>query len=291
MGDKMENFKLGVRASWITVGINLILGAFKLFAGIVGNSNAMIADSLHTFSDVFTTFLVLVGLKITTKEANNQYLIHKKYESLFEKLLGIILIFMGLYIVYNSIGLLIFGRMSKPSSIALFAALISVIVKELMYWYTIKISRKIKSLSMEADAWHHREDAFSSIGTFIAILSSKLGLVPLDTIAGFVVSIVVIKLGINLYIKSNEVSMDITNTNEILNNLESIIYNTNGVQDIKSLKSRIFNNGIYIDLDIFVDSNISVKEGHDIAKSLQYRIENEIKSIKHCMVHIVPNNK
>lgn len=287
----MENFKLGVRASWITVGINLILGAFKLFAGIVGNSNAMIADSLHTFSDVFTTFLVLVGLEITTKEVNNQYSIHKKYESLFEKLLGIILIFMGLYIVYSSIKLLIFGDMSKPSFIALFAALASIIVKELMYWYTIKISRKIKSLSMEADAWHHREDAFSSIGTFIAILSSRLGLIPLDTIAGLVVSIVVIKLGINLYIKSNEESIDITSTNEILNNLESIIYNTNGVQDIKSLKSRIFNNGIYIDLDIFVDSNISVKEGHDIAKSLQYRIENELRSIKHCMVHIVPNNK
>lgn len=287
----MENFKLGVKVSWITVGINMILGIFKLFAGIAGRSNAMIADSMHTFSDVFTTILVLVGFDISTKEANDQSSIHKKYELLFKKMFGIIMIMMGLFVVYDSLKLLIFEKITRPSTIALVAALISIIVKELMYWYTIKISRKIKSLSMEADAWHHREDAFSSVVTFIAILSSKFGLAPLDAIAGIVVSIIVIRVGADLYNKSKERPIDESITNEIINSLETMIYDSYGVLGIKSLKSRLFNNGIYIDLDIFVDSNISVKEGHDIAKSLQYKIENELSSIKHCMVHIVPNNK
>lgn len=287
----MENFKLGAKVSWVTVGINMILGVFKLFAGVAGRSNAMIADSMHTFSDVFTTILVLVGFDISTKEANDQNSIHKKYELLFKKLFGIIMIMMGLFVVYDSLKLLIFEKITRPNTIALIAALISIIVKELMYWYTIKISRKIKSLSMEADAWHHREDAFSSIVTFIAILSSKSGLAPLDAIASIVVSIIVIRVGSDLYNKSKDRPIDEAITNEIINNLEIIINEFYGVAGIKSLKSRLFNNGIYIDLDIFVDSNISVKEGHDIAKSLQYKIENELSNIKHCMVHIVPNNK
>lgn len=286
----MENFKLGVRASWITVGINFALGTFKLFAGIVGHSYAMIADSLHTLSDVFTTFLVLMILSISAKDAKEEPSIYKKYLSAFEKLLGIILILMGSYLAYTCTKLLIFGGMSKPSLIALIAALISIIVKELMYWYTINISRKIKSLSMEKDAWHHREDAFSSIGTFIAILVSILGLISLDVIAGVAVSVVVIKVGRDLYNNANEKSIEKINVDEIIRNLESLVKETPGVQGIKSLKSRIFNERIYIDLEIFVDPNISVREGHDIAKALQYRIEIEFKSIKHTMVHIVPNN-
>ncbi len=287
----MDNFKLGVRVSWVTVGINIILGIFKLWAGVLGRSNAMIADSMHTFSDIFTTILVLVGFDISTKEARDQDSIHKKYELLFKKLFGIIMIMMGSFVVYDSLKLLIFENITRPSNIALVAAIISIIVKEIMYWYTIKISRKIKSLSMEADAWHHREDAFSSIATFIAILSSKSGLAPLDAIAAIVVSIIVIRVGVDLYNKSKEKPIDESITNEIINNLETMIYDSPGVLGIKSLKSRLFNNGIYIDLDIFVDSTISVKEGHDIAESLQYKIENDLSNIKHCMVRIVPNNK
>lgn len=287
----MDNFKLGVRVSWVTVGINIILGIFKLWAGVLGRSNAMIADSMHTFSDIFTTILVLVGFDISTKEARDQDSIHKKYELLFKKLFGIIMIMMGSFVVYDSLKLLIFENITRPSNIALVAAIISIIVKEIMYWYTIKISRKIKSLSMEADAWHHREDAFSSIATFIAILSSKSGLAPLDAIAAIVVSIIVIRVGVDLYNKSKEKPIDESITNEIINNLETMIYDSPGVLEIKSLKSRLFNNGIYIDLDIFVDSTISVKEGHDIAESLQYKIENDLSNIKHCMVRIVPNNK
>lgn len=287
----MENFRLGVKLSWISVGINMVLGIFKLFAGIVGNSSAMIADSMHTFSDVFTTILVLVGLDIHTKEANNQFSIHKKYEQILKKVFGIILIIMGLFVVYDSLKLLIFEEIKRPSLVPLLAAFISILVKEIMYWYTIRLSRKIKSLSMEADAWHHREDAYTSIVTFIAILTSRLGLGPLDAIAGIVVSIIVMRVGWDLYNKSKEEKIDEVITEDIMIELEEIIKQTELVDGVKSLRSRLFNNGIYVDLDIIVDSNLSVKEGHEIARSLKYRIESELTIIKHCMVHIVPNNK
>lgn len=288
----MENYKLGVKASWITVVVNIILATFKVMAGIIGNSSAMIADGVHTLSDVLTTFVVLLGLRISSKEADKEHPYgHEKYESVFAKVLSMLLLLTGIFIGYEAIKILISGETRTPKLIALIAAFLSIIVKEGMYWYTIKIARKIKSISMEADAWHHRSDAFSSIGTFVGVLGAQLGFTALDPIAGIIVSIFVVKVGVDLYIKSVKELVDEAASEEIIEMIRAKSKFIDGVKGIKSLKTRVFGNRIYVDIEIFVDSNISVKSGHDIAEKVHDKLEAEISDIKHCMVHIEPFQK
>ena len=285
----MEDYKLGLNTSLITIVINIFLAFIKISAGIIGKSSAIIADGFHSLSDVLSTFVVIVGLKISSKEADKEHQYgHEKYESVFAKILSVLLLLTGTFILFESFKILISGSFTKPKNIALFAALISIKVKEGMYWYTIKIARKIQSISMEADAWHHRSDAFSSIGTFIGVLGAKLGFPTLDPIAGIVVSILIIKVGIDLYIKSVKELIDESASEELIIQMKEKIYSIEGVEEIKSLKSRIFGNKIYVDLEIFVNQDITVKEGHDIAEKVHDKLENDIKDIKHCMVHIEP---
>lgn len=288
----MENYKLGVKTSWVTIIINIVLAGIKVISGVVGNSSAMIADGVHTLSDVLTTFVVLLGLRISSKEADDEHPYgHEKYESVFAKLLSILLLLTGVFIGYEAIKILISGQIVKPKPIALFAAFLSIVVKEGMYWYTIKVAKKIKSISMEADAWHHRSDAFSSIGTFAGVLGAQLGFSALDPIAGIIVSLFVIKVGVDLYIKSVKELVDEAASNEIIRAIEKNTMATKGVMDIKSLKTRVFGNRIYVDIEILVDAHISVKEGHDIAEKVHDNLEMEVADIKHCMVHIEPFQK
>lgn len=288
----MENYKLGVKTSWITVAVNVVLSAIKVTAGIVGNSSAMIADGVHTLSDVLTTFVVLLGLKVSSKEADEEHPYgHEKYESVFAKILSILLLLTGVLIGYEAIKVLISGEFKTPKSIALIAAFLSIITKEGMYWYTIKVAKKIKSISMEADAWHHRSDVYSSIGTFVGILGAQLRFPALDPIAGIIVSIFVIKVGVELYIKSVKELVDESASADIINSIRIKTNEVNGVRDIKNLKTRVFGNKIYVDIEILVDSHISVKSGHDISEKVHDKLEREIPDIKHCMVHIEPFQK
>lgn len=285
----MEDYKLGVKTSIITIIINVVLSAIKITAGVIGKSSAMLADGVHTLSDVLTTFVVLIGLKVSSKEADQKHPYgHEKYEPVFAKLLSILLGTTGLFIGYEGIKALRSGNIQIPGKVALIAAVISIATKEGMYWYTVKVAKKIKSLSMEADAWHHRSDAFSSIGTFVGILGARMGFRILDPIAAIIVSIFIIKVGVDLYIKSIKGLVDEAADDETIVKIKDLAFSVDGVKDIKDLKTRIFGNKIYVDIDILVDGNISVKEGHEIAEKVHDLIEYDIEDVKHCMIHVEP---
>ncbi len=289
MGNNKENYKLAVKVSIVTIISNVLLAIFKIIAGIIGRSSAILADGVHTLSDVLTTIVALVGIKVASKEADADHPYgHEKYESVFAKILSILLLLTGLFIGYESFKILIKGEFSEPGKIALVAALLSIIVKEIMYWYTIKAAKKIKSISMEADAWHHRSDAFSSIGTFIGVLGARLGAPVLDPIAGIIVSIFIVKIAIELYLKSVKELVDESASDVVINEIKKNTNSIEGVKGIKNLKTRIFGNKIYVDIEIFVDAYISVKEGHYISEKVHDKLESEIDDIKHCMVHIEP---
>ncbi|WP_077367915.1 cation diffusion facilitator family transporter [Anaerosalibacter sp. Marseille-P3206] len=286
----MENYNLGIKVSFITIIVNVILSAFKIIAGIVGKSNAMLADGVHTLSDVLTTIVVIFGLKVSSKEADKEHPYgHEKYEPIFAKLLSTMLVLTGLYIGYESIKVLISGDIKTPGLIALVAAIASIGVKEGMYWYTVKAAKKIKSLSLEADAWHHRSDAFSSVGTFVGILGARLGLKILDPIAGVVVSIFVIKVGVDLYFRATKELVDQSADDQTEERIMDIAHSVKGVDSIKSLKTRMFGNKLYVDIEITVDGNLNVEQGHDIAEKVHDDIEEKIEEVKHCMVHVEPS--
>ena len=285
----MENYKKGLQTSIITIIFNVLLSAIKIIAGIVGKSSAMLADGIHTLSDVVTTFVAIIGLKVSTKKADSGHPYgHEKYEPIFAKIISIFLALTGLFIGYEGVKILLSGNIERPGNIALIAALISIFAKEAMYRYTMKTARKIKSFGMEADAWHHRSDALSSIGTFIGVLGARLGLKILDPIAAIIVSIFIIKVGLDLYLKSIRGLVDESADDLIIEKIEKITSSVEGVKNIGDLKTRTFGNKIYVDMDIRVDGNITVREGHAIAEIVHDLIEDQIDDVKHCMVHVEP---
>lgn len=285
----MDNYKLGKKVSIYTIIINMVLSVFKIIAGFLGKSSAMIADGIHTASDVMTTIIVILGLSIASKEADKEHPYgHEKFESAMAKLVSILLFATGLYIGYQGILVLIKGEFARPGQIALVAAGLSIIAKEFMYRYTIVTARKIQSTSMEADAWHHRSDAFTSIGTFAGILGARFGLAFLDPLAAIIVSIFVMKVGVDLYLKSMDELVDRSAKSEVIEDIKALILSIEGVEEIRDIKTRVFGNGIYVDLEIAVDGNLSVKAGHTIAENVHDTIEANISSVKHCMVHVEP---
>ncbi|MGL4346027.1 MAG: cation diffusion facilitator family transporter [Cellulosilyticaceae bacterium] len=285
----MNTYQEAKKVSIITIIINITLGLFKVIAGVVGSSTAMIADGIHTASDVVTTIMVIIGVKISSKDADSEHPYgHERFEPVFGKLISLFLAFTGVMIGYEGLMALIQGEYSKPAPIALIAAFVSIIVKEGMYWYTLKTAKKIKSVSMEADAWHHRTDAFSSIGTFIGILGASLGWTFLDPLTAVIVSGFIIKVGIDLYLQSMNQLVDKAAPTELIKQIQSLATQESDVKGIHDLKTRVSGNKVYVDLEIYVDKRINIEEGHKIATKVHDLLERNIEEIKHCMVHVEP---
>ncbi|SDK81624.1 cation diffusion facilitator family transporter [Clostridium cochlearium] len=285
----MDIYKEGKKISLITITLNILLCIFKVIAGIVGKSSAMIADGIHTLSDVITTVMVILGLKISNKKEDEDHPYgHEKFEPVFAKIISTLLFLTGIYIAYEGIKVLKSGNYGTPGKIALIAAFVSILSKEFMYRYTINTAKKIGSISMEADAWHHRSDALSSIGTFLGILGARIGFKILDPLTGIVVSFFIIKIAIEFYLKSVKKLVDTSADIETINKIKDETLKIIGVKGIHDLKTRMFGNKIYVDIEICINSNMTVAESHDIATKVHDNIENKIDNIKHCMVHVEP---
>ncbi|NLI89534.1 MAG: cation transporter [Epulopiscium sp.] len=285
----MDNYKLGKKVSIYTIIANLVLTIIKLIAGTIGNSSAIVADGIHTASDVITTVIVILGLSIASKEPDKEHPYgHEKFESAMAKLVSMFLFATGLYLGYKSSIALVNKDFTRPGRIALVAAAVSIIIKEIMYRYTIITAKKIESIAMEADAWHHRSDAFSSIGTFIGVLGARLGFPFLDPLAAIVVSIFIMRVAINLYMKSIDELVDKSADSKIIKNIRELVLDVKGVKEINNLKTRVAGNRIYVDLEISVNGNLSVEEGHDIAENVHNLVTKKVPKVKDCMVHIEP---
>ncbi|NMA96172.1 MAG: cation transporter [Clostridiales bacterium] len=285
----MGDYRAGILAARVAIVVNIMLCIFKIGAGILGKSKAMLADGIHTLSDVLATSVALVGLRIASKDADEDHQYgHERYEPLFAKIISTILIITGFFIGYGGIRSLIEGNTEAPGMVALVAALVSVAVKEGLYWNTIRAAKRIDSISLEADAWHHRSDALSSIGTFVGILLARLGLKFFDPIAAVLVSLLILKLGVEFWIKASAGLVDTAAPDKVVKKIEGLTMGVEGVLAINSLKTRVFGNRLYVDIDIAVDGEITVIEGHRVATSVHDIIENDISEIKHCMVHVDP---
>ncbi|WP_252230005.1 cation diffusion facilitator family transporter [Clostridium sp. ZBS15] len=283
-----ERLKIGYRVSIVTIIGNVLLSIIKIGIGIIASSKAMIADGVHSLSDVFSTIGVIIGLKLSSKKADKEHPYgHEKFESLTSVFLGIMLLLVSLGIGFSGIKNLVYGNYSIPGSLAIFAAVISIISKEAMYWYTLKYAKKINSTSLKADAWHHRSDSFSSIGALIGIIGARMGFPMLDPAIALVISIIIIKVSYDILKQSINQLMDTSVGDDAIKKMNAAIHSIDGVKNIDNLKTRLHASKIYVDVEISVESDISVEEGHKIAMNVHNIIE-ENKDVKHCMVHVNP---
>lgn len=282
--------KIGLRVSWITILLNFFLSIFKLIAGILGHSMAMISDSIHSASDVFSTFIVIIGLKLSSKGADQEHPYgHERIESISSLFLALLLFGTGCLIGIQGVKSLFDPPAVLPNMLALVAAIISIFSKEFMFWYSRNAAIKIKSNSLMADAWHHRSDALSSVGSMIGILGSMVGLAWCDSLASLVICIIILKVSLDILREALKELLDTSCSRQMEFELRCFILAIKEVHSLDSLKTRIFGNRAYIEVEIGVPGDYSLTEAHKIAHSVHDQVEEEFKVIKHCMVHVNPS--
>ena len=254
----------------------------------------MIADGLHSASDIISSLGVLIGNKIarTPHDKEHNYG-HEKAETLVSFLLSMLLIYVALTISFNGVNsLLHLENVQVPTFLPLIISIISIGIKEYQYRITIKVAKKINSPSLKADAWHHRSDAFSSVAAFIGIGGAMLGYKILEPIATIVVAVIVCKVALEIFINAMNELMDVSISEEEEKKILEYCKNTNGVKHIKTMRTRKHGAFAYVDLVICVDGNLTVIQGHDIASDLEKKLIDEISLIKGITVHVEPcNNK
>lgn len=288
----MENNKIANRVSVQTIIANLILSVFKLIIGFIGNSSAMISDAIHSASDVFSTIVVMIGIKMAAKESDKEHPYgHEKMECVAAIVLAIVLFITGLGIGVEAFRTIFSGNYENleiPGILALIAAVISILVKEGMYWYTRYFARKINSGALMADAWHHRSDALSSVGALVGIFGARHGFVVMDSAASLVIFVFIAKAAYDIFMDAIDKMIDRSCDENTQKQIYECILETENVLGIDLLQTRIFGNKIYVDTEIEVDGDVTLNEAHDISELVHQRIEEKFDMVKHIMVHVNP---
>ena len=285
-----NNEKIAIKVSVISIVLNCLLTLIKFISGVISKSSAMISDSVHSLSDVLSTFVVIIGVKISNKKADSDHPYgHERIECVSAIILSGMLFIIGALIGINGIkNVTNSSNLVMPGVLALIASIISIISKEAMYQYTIRVSKKINSAALKADAWHHRSDALSSIGSFIGILGSRLGFKIFDPLASVIISLCIIKVSIDIFKDAIDKMVDKSCDKEVIDKVISVIEKNESVKNIDDIKTRQFGNKAYVDVEISVDENLLLKDAHKVAEEIHDSVENEINIVKHCMVHVNP---
>lgn len=284
--------KTAMRVSAVTIVWNVILSIFKLIAGIVGHSGAMISDAVHSASDVFSTIIVILGINIASRQSDDDHQYgHDRLECVAAILLAVVLFATGIGIGIGGINKIIEGTAGKdaiPGMIALIAAVASIVVKEAMFWYTRSAAKKINSGALMADAWHHCSDALSSVGALIGIGGARLGFPILDPIASVVICVFIVKAAYDIFKDAIDKMVDKSCDEETEEKMRRLIEKQTGVLKVDVLRTRLFGAKMYVDIEIAADGDITLREGHEIAQVVHDKVEEEFPLVKHCMVHVNP---
>ena len=276
------------------VGIigNVFLSAFKFIAGIMGNSSAIVSDAVHSLSDVFATFIAFLGVRFGRREADASHPYgHERIESLAAIVLGLILLVTGVGIGWVGLEKILAGNYESlpiPGMIALVAAIVSIAVKEGMFWYTRHWARVIRSSAFEADAWHHRSDAMSSIGALVGVGGSMLGYPVLDPIASVVICLFILKQGISIIYDALKKMLDTSCGEQFEKEVRQLVDAENQVERIDMLRTRMFGDKVYIDMEIAIDGSMQLTDAHAIAERVHDDIEHAFPEVKHVMIHVNP---
>lgn len=290
----MENQfeKIAMKVSFVSIAANILLAVFKLLAGVFAHSGAMISDAVHSASDVFSTFVVIVGIRIAGKESDKNHPYgHERMECVAAIVLATILCITGLGIGYSAADIILSGKyhtIAMPGVLALAAAFVSIAVKEAMFWYTKRCAIRLDSGALMADAWHHRSDALSSVGAIIGIVGARLGYPVMDSAASLIICLFIVKAAYEIFKDAIDKMVDTSCDDETTDELKKCALSNDGVLGIDLLRTRVFGNKIYVDLEICADGSRPLWETHAIAENVHDSIEQNFPKVKHIMVHVNP---
>lgn len=279
-----------IKVSVVSIVVNVVLSVFKFISGIIAHSGAMISDAVHSMSDVLSTFVVIAGMKMAGKanDAEHPYG-HERMECVAAIILSVMLAVVGVGIGYSGVMKIISGEALKvPGKLALAAAVISIAVKEWMYWYTRAVAKKVNSDALMADAWHHRSDALSSVGSFIGIGGAIIGYPVLDSVASVIICVFILKAAIDIFKGAINKMVDRACDPEITKQIRDIILSNDEIITLDMLKTRMFGAKIFVDVEFSLDGSVTLEYAHSVADKIHDEIESTIPMVKHCMVHVNP---
>ncbi|MDD5922457.1 MAG: cation diffusion facilitator family transporter [Eubacteriales bacterium] len=278
------------KVSRIGIGMNLVLTIGKLAAGILGYSQAMISDAVHSLSDVFGSAVVLIGGKISSRAADEEHPYgHERFECIASMIVGNTLFFAAVLILWTA-GKSLFhpSDIRIPSALPLIAAVVSIVTKEGLYQYTNRYAQKINSVSLKASAKDHRSDALSSIGSLAGIAGARLGFPVLDPVAGIVISFFIFRSSFEIFRDTADQVLDTACPKETEERFRSEIEEIGGISHIDDIRTRQFSSRIYVEVEISMPGDMSLFETHQKAKDIHDTLERENPEIKHIMVHVNP---
>lgn len=291
----MNEKKILRRVTSVGIAGNIVLVIFKLYAGIAGRSGAMVSDAVHSLSDVFATFIAFIGVRISRKAPDSEHPYgHDRFECLASLVLGTILCATGIGIGVSGVRAVLSGSagaLKVPGTIALVAAAVSIVTKEAMYWYTRHYAKKLASSAFMADAWHHRSDALSSVGSLIGIAGARMGYPVMDSVACIVICLFILKVGFDILRDAVAKMLDTSCGEKWDAAMTEFIQSQPGVVRVDLLQSRKFGDRIYLDVEIAVDGKLPLSDAHAIAESVHNMVEKQYPEIKHIMIHENPASK
>ncbi len=288
-----QNFtEIATFVSKMSILGNVLLSVVKLLAGVVAHSGAMISDAIHSLSDVLSSVIVIVGIRIAAKESDEHHPYgHERLECIAAIVLSFILLATGYEIGKSALEHIVSGSymdLQAPGLLALLAAMISIGVKEGMFWYTRYYAKAIDSSALMADAWHHRSDALSSIGALIGIAGARMGYPIMDPLASLLICGFIAKAAYEIFMDAVSKLVDTSLDYKTEIQMKQTIAFREGVFSIDMFQTRMFGSKVYVDVEIGVDGGMSLIEAHEIAEDVHKALEREFPKVKHVMVHVNP---
>lgn len=286
--------RIAVKVSMVSIIGNAALSLLKFLAGIIAHSGAMVSDAVHSASDVFSSIIVIIGVKLSTREADKEHPYgHERFECVAAIILAVVLLVTGLLIGRSALDQIInrdFSGTEAPGVLALIAAVISIASKEAMYWYTRFYAKKLDSGALMANAWHHRSDALSSVGALIGIVFARMGYRIVEPIASLVICLLILKATYDIFKDAVSKMVD-SGDEEVERQIRELTLKQEDVKGVDLIHTRVFGNRIYVDIEICADGDMTLEQSHAVAERVHDVIESSFPKVKHIMVHVNPANE
>ncbi len=286
-----QDLTSGFAVTWAGIAANIFLVIIKLYAGFIGRSQALVADGVHSLSDLFSDFIVLLGLKLGRKEEDESHPFgHGRIETISGMIIGFFLIIVGIGLVYDSIDKIYAHHRSSPTLFTILVAFISIIIKEALYWYTIAVGKKIKSAVLIANAWHHRTDALSSVAVLIGVVGAYINpdWVLADVLAALFVTFFVVKVGGSMVWNGLREIIDTAPDSKVIDQIKQSALVIDGVLEVHDIRARYSGGQILSELHIVVNPEISVFDGHEISASVKYAVLQNVEDVARVIIHVDP---